>query len=325
MCIEGEGIMYFPYFRGKQEEQFAVLESSAGSDLVVPVFEPTSVSRAPARRYERICRGGRRFGLIVNSAHGQPTPTSQAVMALLDELDVVAPNVVIPAFEIRAHTALADLVGFSQKYLNRLVLLVHRSNVLPRHALDDALRNFRVDPIHILLEGGVPLQIVRNLRGGGLVLLRDGFDRQPRNGDYPNRTAFDDLLYTYDGLGFSGMGDFAIVGDNYSPGGGPARHVALHVTEPAEGPTLVTNHFVSGPPATQGDVRRKYFDALQKLIAHVGSPPKTPFATTGVGEYEHSHSTRHFPNLGPPKRWSIAHHLELVDSELRARGVVRFL
>jgi hypothetical protein len=317
--------MYFPYLRGKQEEQFAVLESTAGADLVLPVFEPTSDSNAHARRYERIAASGKRLALIVNSAHGRPAPAPGAIGRMIQAIDGTSPGAVLPAYEIRANSTAADVQAFCAGYADRRIVLVHRSNVLPLNTLAAALQPLTEDPVHVLLEGGAPLPVIRTLRGIGTVLLRDGFERHPTNGAYPARTAFDDLTYTYDTLGYQGMGDFSIVGDLYSIGGGAAKHVALHLTEAVSGPTLVTNHFVSRTAPTKGNVQGKYFDALQQLVSHTQEPPAPAFRTSGVGKYHQSHRNRHFPNLGPPKRWSMMHHFELVDRELRARGATPFV
>ena len=71
-------------------------------------------------------------------------------------------------------------------------------------------------------------------------------------------------LYTYRSRGFDGFSDFSIVGDVYSPGGGAAKHVAIHLTE-LEETTIVANHFVSRTPPQKGNNQAKYFSALGLL------------------------------------------------------------
>src|SRR3546814_16744241 len=61
------------------------------------------------------------------------------------------------------------------------------------------------------------------------ILVRDGFKRQ-RNADYPAMEEFSDLHVTYGDHGMAGFGDFLIVGDVYSEGGGTAYAVAIHLT-----------------------------------------------------------------------------------------------
>ena len=78
------------------------------------------------------------------------------------------------------------------------------------------------------------------------ILVRDGFKRR-RNADYPAMEEFSDLHVTYGDLGMAGFGDFLIVGDVYSEGGGPAYAVAIHLTfiDPDKDDVMYVYHFVS--------------------------------------------------------------------------------
>lgn len=51
-----------------------------------------------------------------------------------------------------------------------------------------------------------------------------------KNADYPPIEEFSDLHITFGEEGMDGFGDFLIVGDDYTEGGGPAYAVAIHLT-----------------------------------------------------------------------------------------------
>ena len=71
--------MYFPYLRGKEEELIAVREADFLSHLIIPVFEPTNpLNQRGRNNWLRVVGAGRRFAVIVNSAHGNPPPPPHA-------------------------------------------------------------------------------------------------------------------------------------------------------------------------------------------------------------------------------------------------------
>ena len=202
--------------------------------------------------------------------------------------------------------------------------LVHRNHTHSKRELRRSIQSLSRPAVQILLEGGASLDVVNYLPAVGRVLLRDGFSRCARNADYPNRSNFDDLLHRYSGLGFDGFSDFSIVGDAYSPGGGAAIHVAIHLTE-LDQATIVANHFVSQTPPQRGNNQAKYFSALNLLMSHTGNPPSADFNTQGVREYHQSNSRRHYPGLGKLKQWSMMHHMEIIDRELSAMNISSFV
>jgi hypothetical protein len=65
-----------------------------------------------------------------------------------------------------------------------------------------------------------------------------------------------------------------------------------------------------------------YFEALERLIAYAGTRGADFHDTVGVRNYRDSHTNRHFPNLGPAKRWSTMHHIETIQKILARQGAV---
>ena len=311
--------MYFPYLRGKQEEVLAIRQADFLSDLTVPIFEPTNLSHDTCKRWRLAIQAGRRFAIITNSANGAPPPASDDVVSFVDGLSADA---VFPGLEIRANTDVGMIRGFAERFQGRTCVVVHRNHLYSPSELSTHLALLADEIVHVLIDGGVPRDVLRNLSARGTVLLKDGFHYKTRNADYPSHSHFDELLHTFEGGGFDGFGDFTIVGDRFSPGGGPAYAVALHLTEVTP-TTIVTNHFVSSPPHISGELRGKYLSALGKLVANTEG--KRRFGTAGVNAFRDCWTRKHNPGLGQPKRWSILHHLEIIERRLIARGMSAFV
>ncbi|MDE2654113.1 MAG: sce7725 family protein [Gemmatimonadota bacterium] len=309
--------MYFPYLRGKQEEVLAVLQAPFLSRLTVPVFEPTSTSDRTLNRWNRLVDLDRRFALITNSVN-VAADSSDSVSGFIDGS---SPDMVLPALEVRANTMSNTIWTFVEEYCDRRCLIVHRNHVYSVDELATYFEPIADEAIQVFSGPSAAHSLSRELPGRGRVALQDGFPHQTRNADFPPRTQFGDLLQTFGSRGFQGFGDFTIVGDRFLKGGGPANAVALHLTEIAGG-TVVTNHFKSDEPHISGDTPGKYSQALERLVEH--TQDKSQFNTVGVHAFVDSWTRNHFPNLGPPKRWSILHHFEIMEREMSRMGLTPF-
>ena len=289
------------------------------------MFEPTTLSSPTLKRFLRLANNGVKFSVIVNSVSGQPPPALATTSQVLKDLESRVPGAVLPAFEIRPGQPVSDVLDFARTFASQQCVLVHhRNHTHSETALSGALNPLSRPPVQILLDGGTPLDVVKALPAVGVVLLRDGFSRCTRNADYPIQSNFDDLLYTYRSREFDGFSDFSIVGDAYSPRGGAAIHVAIHLTELYK-TTIVANHFVSKTPPQRGNDQAKYFSALDLLMSYTGSPPSADLDTEGVREYHQSNSLRHYPGLGKLKQWSMMHHMEIIDRKLDAMNTSSFV
>lgn len=319
--------MYFPCLCCRQEEVLGVVDLVASGVLdhvTVPVFKPIDTASATEKRLAKIVSGGGRFALIVNSDSGKPPPTAPAVEGMITGAKL-APHAanIFPAFELRAGTPLADLSSFTSRFVGRTLFVIHRHHVHSAGSVLSAMGQAAANVLHLFIDQTIPQH--GTLGGLGAVLLRDDFKHHAPNGTYPASTHFGNLPYQYGAQGFRGFGDFATVGDRFTTGGGPARHVALHLTYPAQGPTIHCLHFVSSQPGTPQNTQGKYLNAVAQLVQATGTPPAPPFSTVGVKSFHTSHVQRHFPGLGQPKRWSLMHHIETMQLVLRAANAVPFI
>ena len=320
--------MYFPYLRGRQTERLAIIESSGflSAGRVVPILEPVSMDDRATNHFDRIADEGVKFALIVNSVNGTggAPPKPRQVAKQLDALELSSPGFALPAFEIRSATPAKHLLQFASRFASHQCVLIHRNHSLSAGRLRGAIQSLSQRPVQVFEDGGSPLSIAGALPAVGTVVLRDGFKRRSPNASYPNISVFDDLLYTYKRRSFDGFSDFSIVGDWFTPpAGGPPSSVALHLTE-IQGKGILTNHFVSRPPRT-GNLKSQYLTALSLLVAHVRQMSGPQSSSHGVQEFLHCHSRKHFPMLGPPKKWSLMHHMEIIDGALKTAGSSPFI
>lgn len=312
--------MYMPYLHGKQEELMAVLTlGSSLGELVVPIIKPVNLH--PSNTIGRLARIGAnaRFALITNSDKGpnrRPPTYPEVVAALGDPRIAESADNMLPAFELRGGTALADFETFSRDFADKCCVVIHKGHTYNPSDVSRAM-HFAEEPVHVYVEPGSSAASFSSLPSRANILLRDGFRSCERNALYPSQSAFDDLVYQYPARNFAGFGDCCMIGDAYSPSGGPAQAVALHLTE-NRGQELLMNHFVSSSVGV--DTPTMYFEALNRLVTYVGVPARRDLITRGVREYLESNANRHFPGLGSPKRWSAMHHMEIVLRILESQG-----
>lgn len=311
---------YFPYLRGKQEELLALHElgdflSTVGE--LCPIVEPVKEikkpeSKNPLKEYQRQVEAGYPIGFIMNPSHGEfrrtPEPTRRALLQ-----EHLAPHAnFIPTLLVAPTTPVTDLASFAATW-QREVGIVH-AGMFPHP-----------EAIAATLQGRIKFQVFRRDRTnlvyrqqcseGISVLLGDGFTRAERNKDYPEREFFSDLLYSHAQYGYGGFGDFLTQGDYFSPGGGAAIAVAIHLTNAVAG-DLWVHHFLSERKDGKGvDTPGKFLEALTKACTFIRSP-ENYCLTRACRDFLELEANSHYPGLGRAKRISLKHHLELVGTAL---------
>lgn len=195
-------------------------------------------------------------------------------------------------------------------------VLVHAGFTAPK-ALAAELEDSMAGLTNVFVEDHAKLLYRKHFDQSTRILVRDGFKRQ-RNADYPAMEEFSDLHVTYDDLGMAGFGDFLIVGDVYSEGGGPAYAVAIHLTfiDPDKDDVMYIYHFVSDTKDTPTDPAGKFAQALAKLIAKLNSGTSHILETEAIKEFRDLHAKGHFPGLGYVKKLSMKHHIETLADYL---------
>ncbi|MDC7785302.1 sce7725 family protein [Rhodoplanes sp. TEM] len=312
--------MYFPYFRGKQFELITIRETAKllARSRFIPIIEPVRESLSSLERtLDAICDAGGKAVVIVNPYHGDLRESRAEISKLLKHgyLDSKA---ISAGILLRSDTKVKEAADCYTAHVEHDPTIVHAGFAAPKafsELISDNLgvaRNVFVEPYATSL-------YQRHFEGTAAadVLVRDGFNRQ-RNADYPDMERFSELHLTYKDLGMQGFGDFLIVGDSYSEGGGPAYAVAIHLTfiNPDEENVMYIYHFVSNTKDTPTDPAGKFAQALKKLVKRLDSGDSNILETEAVKEFRTLHEKRHFPGLGYVKKLSMKHHIETLSAYL---------
>ena len=142
--------------------------------------------------------------------------------------------------------------------------------------LAEKLGELTKDQCHVFFDRFCGKLYQKHFKGAHRVLLKDGFQRR-RNRDYEPVEPFSDLHATFEDEGMDGFGDFLIVGDDYSEGGGPAYAVAIHLTfiDPEQDDSMQIYHFKSErqdtPEGPSGQIRGSAFRNDEDTLIRSGS------------------------------------------------------
>ncbi len=218
---------------------------------------------------------------------------------------------------IDSATTLAEIQAFLTKFAGQQKVLIHGYIFGNLPGLKTAIASHASSLTHAfikeLVSDAYPGAFLHSKR----IIISDGFRRAVRNSDYPDEDFFGDLPFTYRSNSYDGFGDFSIVGNAWSEGGGPAYAVAIHLTlaRPSEitvGQEIAVHHFISDQTEDSSDEAGKVLEAVAKVdrAARAGSL----LISYGVTEFQRIHGSGSPPKLGPIKELSMIHHLELMSS-----------
>lgn len=304
--------MYHPYFRGKQFELITIREMA---DLLaeknfVPIIEPVRESLGGLKKaLNAVCNAGGRAIVIVNPYHGDHQDDGTNITGLLQEhfdgYDNISAGILL-----RSDMTVENVLNCYRQHMNQNPVLIHAGFNSPKE-LAARLEEDMPGLTNVFVEDHAKLLYRKHFDRSSRILVRDGFNRQ-RNADYPEMEEFSDLHVTYDDFGMSGFGDFLMVGDVYSEGGGPAYAVAIHLTfiDPDKDDVMYIYHFVSDTKDTPTDPAGKFGQALAKLIEKLDSGTSHILETNAIQEFRNLYTNGHFPGLGYVKKLSMRHHIE---------------
>ncbi|MFM0165287.1 hypothetical protein SAMN05444172_8079 [Burkholderia sp. GAS332] len=310
--------MYYPYFRGKQFELLTIRETAellAQSDFV-PIIEPVKEALSGLERtLKAICTAHGKAIVIVNPDYGDHAGDGAGISELLragfQDQDGISAGILL-----KEGMSVDDAFHFYEEHRGYRVVFVHAGFAEPK-ALAEKLGDDLVKTQHVFIEKHCGKLYWRHFKGGVRILLRDGFERR-KNADYPPVEKFSDLHVTFEEEGMNGFGDFLMVGNDYSEGGGPAYAVAIHLTyiDPGKDDVMYVYHFLSTTNNTPTDPAGKFGQALERLIGKLDSGTSNLFEGSAIEEFRELHAKKHFPGLGYVKKLSMKHHIETLANFL---------
>ncbi|MCA8298792.1 sce7725 family protein [Burkholderia sp. AU30198] len=304
--------MYHPYFRGKQFELITIRETAellAQSDFV-PIIEPVKDSLSGLdRTLKSVCDAKGKAIVIVNPSYGDHAENGDGISALLSD-EFKDQSGITAGILLTSDMTIGKIVDFHEKHKQHNPTFVH-AGFSEGRALAEKLGDDLASTRHVFFEKYCSKPYRKHFKEGQRILLYDGFNRM-RNADYPPVEKFSDLHIIYEDDGMNGFGDFLIVGDDFSEGGGPAYAVAIHLTfiDPDQDDVMYIYHFVSTTNSTPTDPAGKFSQALDKLIEKLDSGKSNLFESSAIKELRELHIKKHFPGLGHVKKLSMKHHIE---------------
>jgi len=310
--------MYHPYFRGKQFELITIRETAPlrADKGVVPIIEPVRDSLGGLKKtLQAVCDAGGRAIVIVNPYHGDHQEDGTNITGLLQD-GYIGKDMIAAGILLRGDMSVADAVACYGEHADHNPVLVHAGFTAPKD-LAAALAAQMPNMTNVFVEDQDKLLYRKHFDQSRRILVKDGFNRQ-RNADYPPVEEFSDLHVTYGDRGMDGFGDFLMVGDVYSEGGGPAYAVAIHLTfiDGDKDDVMYIYHFVSDTKDTPTDPAGKFGQALAKLITKLDNGNSKLLETEAIKEFRSLHAKGHFPGLGYVKKLSMKHHIETLAAYL---------
>lgn len=302
--------MYFPYLRGRQYEMLALKELVQRrliSTLILPIVEPIKITSTFNSAVKVFVDAGLNIALIDNPAIG-PLNKNILTKALHFYHESIVPAIIM---QDNSTEVVDSLVRIGKKPEDLMVVLNNR----------DFLENYRelfdlASPRYTLFPEE---RSIRRAVSFGKVMLDDKFIRQEKNSDYSkNSDEFfsDDHLF-YKEEGFSGFGDYSIIGNNYDEGGFAPKAVAIHIVYFDKGKALRVHHFVSDSNVGIEDPAGKFYEAVTKLhewYDSFGDYRQKTYALDVLLDYQ---ERGYYPGLPTIKKLSIMHHFELMNKFLK--------
>lgn len=311
--------MYHPCFRGKQFELITIREMAPlmAKSGFVPIIEPVREAlKGLERALTEICKVRGKAIVIVNPFHGDHSGDGGGITALLEN-HFIDKGGITAGILLQNDMSISDALECYEKHKAHNPTFIH-AGFTEAKALAEQLGYGLTDTSHVFFEKYCHKLYRKHFKHAAKrVLIRDGFSRR-RNADHPPVELFSDLHVTYEEEDMDGFGDFLIVGDDYTEGGGPAYAVAIHLTfiDPNEDEVMYIYHFVSTTKDTPTDPAGKFGQALAKLITKLDSGTSNLFESNAIQEFRGLYNKGHFPGLGSVKKLSMNHHIEMLANFL---------
>lgn len=322
--------MYYPFFRGKQEELLAIKELLLAEQIstrVTPVIELVKLSSTLISTLTEFINAERTIYLVMNPIVGEFDDNMSEVLTGDEEPDEVRRisrlntnkklfNDLLTSNFIKV--ALHYCNDFSGYFNDQRFSTKNEIAVLLKDAGEDEdfsnspyLKNKR---IHLCFT--TELEDVVNFAGKA-VFWKDRYNKQPRNSDYPEDEFYSKDHLIYSQYGCVGFSDYSIVGAEYIDSGFSPYAIAVHVIyEKAKNKHLHIRHFISDTNSSPKNPALKYKEATMKLVTWC--EPNLTLKTLGYSKIKDTYDNETYPGLGKVKRFSIMHHLETTGKLLES-------
>lgn len=306
--------MYFPYLRGRQFELIALrelLEEQLIGDKVIPIIEPIKPTSTLAKTLKTYVEKEHSLVLVMNPEVGdfvseikvKGLESDKNAKEILEE--VKNPNI------IKAYIMKKTTPKILMKKENRYNFMIINPKI---NCMDAYLEVYgEKEPLYSLIPDDRSFE---RKAPESKVIFMDRFQKASRNADYIENEdeIFSEDHEFFNKEGFRGFSDYSIVGAEYNESGFAPLAVAIHIVYFGERNELRVHHFVSDSNQDINDPARKFGEAVKKLVEWT-EEKKVP-TTKGLQEFVNCYYEGRYPGLGTVKKYSIMHHLELMNKFL---------
>lgn len=323
--------MYYPYFRGRQNELLCLrelLEEDRLSEKIIPVLEPVKFSSTFFGTLEKFIEKDREIILIMNPSVGKflkeykkaiddtegekQEEKKDKLRKTMEEYKEILKN---------EHICKAYLVN--SKVINKVLELApEEKNKIYLLNQDRGNDDFYVEYGEQLSVRASFIPKDEDFKDevvGDAIILEDCYQKEKRNVDYIDKS---DVLFSKNHLvfarrGYQGFSDYSIVGNEYEESGFAPLAIAIHVVYFGAKNELRVHHFVSDSNKNISDPAGKFEEAMDKLVEwpEIGKIKHTKGLNSLINYYENGR----FPGLGVIKKFSLMHHMELMGEFLEGK------
>ena len=303
--------MYFPYLRGRQFELIALrelIENNLIGEKIIPIIEPIKPTSTLAKTLSMYTKKEHLHALVVNPAVGEFVSKIKEKNRESDETVQEIYCELKSEFLIRAYIMKRGTYFSLKKRSDLEELMIINPK---RDCMDGYLKVYdTIEPSYTLIPDD---RTFSRKVPKSKIMFEDRFTKAAKNADYSKNTDeffSEDHLY-YADEGFKGFSDYTIVGSEFKETGFAPSAVAIHIVYFDKNKVLRVRHFVSDSNNDINDPAGKFGEAVEKLVKWVrkSDVPRT----MGLKAFLDCYEEGKYPGLGTVKKYSIMHHLELMN------------
>ena len=313
--------MYYPYFRGRQNELLCLrelLEANRLSDCIMPVLEPVKFSSTFFTTLKKFIEKDREVIVIINPSVGKFVKeyTKALKDVEVDEKNEKLQKTMKEYKEILKDEHIRKAYIVNSRVINNVLELTEEKRkkiyLINSNKGDEDFYVEHGEELFVAASFIPKDEDFKDEVVGNAIILEDCYDKAKRNVDYMDNP---DVLFSKNHLifkrrGYQGFSDYSIVGNEYEESGFAPLAIAIHIVYFGDRNELRVHHFVSDSNENISDPARKFEEAMEKLVQW--EKIERVKYTKGLMGLINYYENGRFPGLGVIKKFSLMHHVELM-------------
>ena len=323
--------MYYPYFRGRQNELLCLrelLEENRLSESVTPVLEPVKFTSTFFATLKKFIENNRDIIVIRNPSVGKFFKEYKRALVDAENKEQGNKNGKLK-LTLDEYGKILEDKHIRKAYLVNAEIINDVLNLTEKEQKEIYLINQNRGTDNFYEEYGEQLLVAASFIPkdedfkdevtGDTIILEDCYQKAKRNIDYINEpdVSFSKNHLVFAKRGYQGFSDYSIVGNEYEESGFAPLAIAIHIVYFGKRNELRVHHFVSDSNENISDPARKFEEAMEKMMQweKIDDVKYTKGLMSLINYYENGR----FPGLGVIKKFSLMHHVELMGKFLEDR------